>query len=151
MLWLLLLHIAALLMWCAALLYLPVLVLTAPKTRAAFPQPSALYSIERFVFTRVATPFALLAIVAGPLVFLWNGTTAPWLILKLTGVVGLVICHALVGLLILRAEPALRPLEQGEPLPARLRYSGYGLLAAIVGIVCAVLWLVLSKPMLVGN
>lgn len=152
MVWLLILHIAALLMWCASLIYLPVLVAIAPGTRASFVEPSgALPTIERFVFTHVSTPFALLAIVAGTLVFIINYNPHPWLILKLTLVGALVICHALTGLLIMRAEihAAHNGAQSGGvDLPTRFRYSSYGLLVALCGLIVAILWLVLAKPTL---
>lgn len=152
MVWLLVLHIAALLMWCASLVYLPVLMLSAPQTRASFVQPSrALPTIERFVFTHVATPFALLAIVAGTLVFVLNNITHPWLILKLTLVVALVVSHALIGLLLMRAELHVAHGGAGNSatgLPPRFRFSSYGLLAAVCGLIAAILWLVLAKPAL---
>lgn len=152
MVWLLILHIAALLMWCASLIYLPVLVAIAPRARASFVEPSrALPTIERFVFTHVATPFALLAIVAGTLVFVINNITHPWLILKLTLVVALVISHALIGLLLMRTELHIAHGGVGNSrtgLPARFRYSSYGLLAAVCGLIAAILWLVLAKPAL---
>lgn len=152
MLWLLMLHIAALLVWCAALIYLPVLVVVSPRTREARSQPtSSLPSIERFVFTHCATPFALLAIVSGTLVFIVNGTTEPWLIVKLSAVAGLVICHALLGLLILRAEIVDRSSAPGgnvAGLPSTIRIGSYLLLAAVCGLIVTVLWLVLAKPTL---
>lgn len=149
MLWLLMLHIAALLVWCAALIYLPVLVAT-PQTRAApAPSASSAPSIERFIFTLFATPFALLAIVSGTLLFILNETTEPWLIVKLSAVAGLVICHALLGLLLVRVEMIDRPSETdgGVVGPARsVRLGSYLLLAAVFGLIATILWLVLAKP-----
>lgn len=152
MVWLLMLHIAALLMWCAVLIHLPVLLAVAPKTRAAFLEPTAtLPTIERFMFTHFATPFALLAIFAGTLVFLLNGTTQPWLIAKLTAVVGLVICHALLGLMIIRMEAidwtkGDKEVSQRTGLPRSLRYGNYCLITAICSLILVILWLVLAKP-----
>lgn len=151
MLWLLVLHIAALLVWCAALIYLPVLVLSSPSQASSSEPASYLPSIERSIFTHCATPFALLAIIAGTLLFITNGTTEPWLIVKLSAVVGLVICHALLGLLILRAGNSGRapaPDDDVPEMPGAIRIGCYLLLAAVCCLIVMVLWLVLSKPTL---
>ncbi len=152
MLWLLMLHIASLLVWCAALIYLPVL-LVSHRTREAHSQPASYRpSIEHFVFTHFATPFALLAIISGSLIFMTDGTTEPWLIVKLSAVAGLVICHALLGLLILRTENIDRVSASGSDgagLPSTLRIGSYLLLAAVCSLIVTVLWLVLAKPTLV--
>lgn len=152
MLWLLMLHIAALLIWCATLIYLPVLVAVSPRAREGFSLPPAsLLSIEHYIFTHYATPFALLAIVSGTVVFLANGITEPWLIVKLSAVSGLVICHALLGLLILRTENADRssvPDSDFAQRPTLIRIGNYLLLAAVLTLIATVLWLVLAKPSL---
>lgn len=152
MLWLLMLHIAALLIWCATLIYLPVLVTVSPRSREGLSLPSAsLPTIEHFIFTHYATPFALLAIVSGTVVFLVNGIAEPWLIVKLSAVSGLVICHALLGLLILRAENA-DPSSVSEhdfmSLPTIIRIGSYLLLSVALTLIATVLWLVLAKPTL---
>lgn len=111
MLWILVLHICALLLWCAALLYLPVLVAGLHARRADMDETLALRrpfnTLERFVFTHLATPAALVAIMSGTLVFVLNRSVDAWLMVKLTLVVGLVVCHTLAGLLVLRAEMPL--------------------------------------------
>ena len=58
-------------------------------------------SLSRFVFTRISTPAALAAIVAGTLVFLVDYTVDGWLVAKLTLVSLLAVAHTLAGLLIL--------------------------------------------------
>lgn len=152
MLWLLILHIAALLMWCAMLIFLPVLVAVSPQVRKDGSQLATyMPSVEHFIFTHYATPSALLAIVSGTLVFVANGITEPWLIVKLSAVTGLVICHALLGLLILRAQIADRssPLEGSfSGRPATIRTGSYLILAVVSCLIASVIWLVLAKPTL---
>src|SRR5690554_5179500 len=105
MLWFLVLHIIALVFWAAALLYLPALIAARSAHYLPVQEPANPFdSIERFVFTRIATPAALTAIMAGTLVFVIDRTIDPWLIIKLTLVAGLVLCHIAVGGLVLRVE-----------------------------------------------
>src|SRR5690606_39252186 len=99
MLWFLVLHIIALLLSGAALAYLPALV--ASITREKLDIRELRYehnAVARYVFSRLATPAALLAIIAGTIVFLLNRTVEVWLIAKLTLVTALVICHMFTGL-----------------------------------------------------
>ncbi len=138
MLWFLVLHIIALVFWIASLLYLPALVAGHEGRRSPVEvRVNPHNSIERFVFTRIATPAALLAIIAGTLVFVVDRTVDGWLVIKLTVVTALVVCHVGVGLLILR-------MEQGEDRPLR----GWCVLAAgaVITLFSLILWLVLAKP-----
>ena len=143
MLWVLVLHIIALLLWSGTLLYLPPLLAASSPSRVELVEsPTNHASMARFVHTHVATPAALLAIISGTAVFLIDGTVEVWLMAKLTLVTGVVVCHALTGLLILRAE----------------RFAGgrTGLWAwLLAGVLCllmiAIIWLVLAKPTLDGT
>lgn len=138
MLWLLVLHISALLFWCVALLYLPALIATDTNYRNEITStPRQHASIARFLFTHVATPAALAAIVSGTLIFIIEGILAPWLIAKLTLVVGLVASHALLGLLVLRAEHT-------DPAPLRRWCWMLGIILPML--MLAIIWLVLAKP-----
>lgn len=135
--WILAFHIAGLVVWCGALLYLPALIATSgSRTQDATPTGSAA-SLNRVVFTTVATPAALFAIVTGSLLFLFGRTSGAWLILKLTAVTGLVICHVLYGMLILRQE---RNPNASAAMPCLVLGS---LSTVLIG---TVLWLVLAKP-----
>lgn len=136
--WLLGLHIAGLVIWCGALLYLPALI-TAGASRV---QDEALgrgpAALNRMLFTAIATPAALLAIITGSILFLLDRTLGVWLILKLTAVVAMVICHSLYGVLILRHE-------RDPHAPAAVPCILLGTLSTVlIGIV---LWLVLAKPL----
>ncbi|MEQ6327641.1 CopD family protein [Pseudomonas chengduensis] len=131
-----LLHFMALIGWCGALLYLPAMI--AAGTRSSdemFYRDHA--HLTRTVFNLIATPAALLAIGSGTALFLRESIFDPWLILKLTTVAGMVLCHALCGVLILRIERAAEPALRRDCLLIAL------LLSALIG---ATLWLVLAKP-----
>lgn len=138
MIGLLVLHIAALVFWIAALLYLPVLMIGRQNRVVELQEsPHPHDSVARFVFTQVASPAAIVAIMAGTAVFLLNQTTSPWLIAKLTLVVLLAIGHCLMGLLVIR-------LERKQDLSVQ-PWSGL-LLAYFSAMATAITWLVLAKP-----
>ncbi len=131
------LHMTVLIGWCGVLLYLPALIASG-AARAAdgifYPNPVRLL---RAVFTLIATPLALVTIASGTALFLRDGTLGVWLLLKLTAVSAMVICHALCGVLILQVERAPDSRVTG-PCAA---------LAAIIAIlIMVVVWLVLAKP-----
>jgi protoporphyrinogen IX oxidase len=138
MLWLLALHIITLVLWCGSLLYLPALIANTESGNLGSSHSSSEDdSIARFVFTRVATPMAFLAIVSGTLVFLLDRTIEFWLLLKLTLVTGLVLGHAMAGALVRRAE-----VETGGALVLWC----WLLQLALCGLMAAILWIVLAKP-----
>lgn len=138
MLWLLGLHIFGLLVWLATVLYLPILIATESKMREDFIDiPFGMGSLARLIFAYVASPAAIISIIAGTLVFVINDTLTFWLMVKLTIVTILVILHASLGLLITR-------LERQE-----MRYlAGFSwyFLIAIFCCVGSILFVVLAKP-----
>lgn len=138
MLGFLVLHIIALLFWAASLLYLPTLIAGSHDGQLQLRDPNPKKdSLARFLFTRIATPAALAAIMAGTVVFALERVVAFWLIAKLALVATLVVCHALTGMLILRAE------SQRVKHPRRW---GALLIAMEVVLMTGILWLVLAKP-----
>lgn len=130
--WLKVLHLAAVTLWCAALLYLP-LALGAARDGDRLAQ----HRVLRLLYTSVATPAALVAIASGTLIFLWQGPLAPWLVVKLALVALVVLMHAGVGLLVLRSERA------GSPAHCRSCSAVFG--ASLLALSAAA-WLVLAKP-----
>ena len=136
--WLKLLHIAALVIWCGALLYLPALLLHALQLRkdAGFAQGTP--PMPRFFYNSIATPAALVAIASGTLLFLLHGLLGGWLILKLGAVVLMVAAHGCFGWLILRLEMGIFKGVKVASLCA--------LILALTGIL-GVLGVVLSKPL----
>jgi protoporphyrinogen IX oxidase len=138
MLWILVLHIVALLFWCAALLYLPALIAGMHAGRTEITaSPRRHDSVARFVFTHVATPAALLAIISGTAVFLVGNIVELWLIAKLALVLALVVAHALSGLLVLR-------LEDEAALP--VQPWCWILAVTLCSLMAAIIWIVLAKP-----
>ncbi|WFS16468.1 CopD family protein [Pseudomonas sp. 905_Psudmo1] len=129
-----LLHFMALICWCGVLLYLPAMIGTRSSDELFYRDHAHL---TRTVFNLIATPAALLAIGSGTALFLRESIFDPWLIVKLTTVAGMVLCHALCGVLILRIERAAEPALRRDCLLIAL------LLSALIG---ATLWLVLAKP-----
>lgn len=136
--WLLIFHISTMLLWCAALLYMPPLIAGISSRQTDIEQRDRRF-IPRFVFTLAATPLALLTIVFGTGVFLLNGITSIWLILKLTLVGALVVCHVLNGWLVLKIE------TPGKP-PGYLGIACLALWMTSAGLIVAIIWLVLAKP-----
>ncbi|MFC7369939.1 MULTISPECIES: CopD family protein [Vreelandella] len=136
--WLKLLHIAALVIWCGALLYLPALLLHALQLRkdAGFAQSAP--PMPRFFYNSIATPAALVAIASGTLLFLLHGLLGGWLILKLGAVVLMVAAHGCFGWLILRLEMGISSGVKTATLLA--------LLLALAGML-GVLGVVLAKPL----
>lgn len=131
-----LLHFAALLCWCGTLLYLPALIAAGTRrTDPLFYRDHA--HLTRMVFNLIATPAALIAIGSGTALFLRDGTMAGWLIIKLTTVAGMVLCHALCGVMVLR-------IERSPESSVSIRCHILGLVIATF--ITATLWLVLAKP-----
>jgi len=139
--WILLFHISVLLCWCGILLYLPMLIRKIATQKPIFSiSPQDIYSqedIPRIIFTLILTPIALFTIISGTILFIQMKTIAIWLIVKLTLVSGLAICHVLNGLLILRMEK--RP---GKPESL----TCLSLTTVTFLLIIGSLWLVLAKP-----
>ncbi|MDP9940588.1 CopD family protein [Ectopseudomonas alcaliphila] len=131
-----LLHFMALICWCGALLYLPAMIATGSRSNDGLFYRDHAY-LTRMVFNLLATPAALLAIGSGTVLFLRESIFAPWLIIKLTTVAGMVLCHALCGVLILRIDRVAEPALRRDCVLIGL------LLTSLIG---ATLWLVLAKP-----
>lgn len=131
-----LLHFAALLCWCGTLLYLPALIAAGTRrSETLFYRDHA--HLTRMVFTLISTPAALLAIGSGTALFLRDDILTGWLIVKLSTVSGMVLCHALCGVLVLRIEH-----EPERSIGIQCVVIG----AAIAAFIAATLWLVLAKP-----
>ena len=136
--WLLVLHIATLVFWVGLMMYLPLLLASSAAAGRGVPVDSIDHpEFARFLFTRVATPVALVAIIAGTLVFALYQVIGAWLVVKLTLVVLLVANHILLGLLVIRAEAGRKSF---------LRHGCLLSVSATCLLATAVLWVVLAKP-----
>lgn len=138
MIWFLAVHIIAILVWCASLLFLLRLTVVRCPSRqepwdALVPRQHG--SVVRLLFTWVSTPMALLAIISGTWVFLLQGSIDSWLIVKLSLVLLLVVCHTGGGALILRLEAGGNASPWGQLLT---------LLSVLL--MLAIVWTVLAKP-----
>lgn len=138
--WIKFVHIVALVCWCGALLYLPMLI--AKSARIASGPP--LFEddsppVPRFVYNSLVTPAALLAIASGTLLFLVHGLASDWLVLKLLAVAGMVVAHGVSGWLVLR-------LENGHVQGVMMGAVAAWVLAATCMLL--VVGLVLAKPSL---
>jgi protoporphyrinogen IX oxidase len=133
------LHIAALSVWCAGLIALPLLIRNygreeAVRTQAGFAEFRVL---SHRAYTKLVTPAAVIAVAAGTVLIFRLEPPPDWLLAKLFAVAGLVLVHAWLGYLIGRAGE----ISDGRHMPPALP----ALLLA-VGLMGAVLWLVLAKP-----
>lgn len=133
------LHIAALVVWCAGLLALP-LVLQIYGRREHIRTQSGFSEFRLLVhaiYTRIVTPAAIIAIVAGTVLIFLRGLTQDWLVAKLVAVAGMVLVHAWLGHLCVEASIGRGSYRMPQPLlavPPALLFMG------------AVLFLVLAKP-----
>lgn len=132
-------HIAALSLWCAGLVAMPIVLQIygrreEVRTQAGF---SEFRLLMHAAYTRIVTPAAIIAIAAGTGLIFAVGLTQPWLVAKLVAVVGMVLAHAWLGHLTVEASEGRGTYQ----MP-------HALLALPVSLICmgAVLYLVLAKP-----
>lgn len=132
-------HIAALCVWCAGLLALPIVLQVYGRrdelrTQAGF---SEFRLLVHATYTRIITPAAVVTISVGVVLILVIGLTANWLMAKLAVVAGMVLVHAWLGHVCVRASEERGTYRMPSPL-----------LALPLAILCmgAVLYLVLAKP-----
>lgn len=132
-------HIAALAIWCAGLILLPVLLHiygrnTRFKTQTGFTE---FRWLTHYSYTCVISPAAVIAVAVGTVLIFWLEVLDAWMAAKLLAVMGMVVLHAWFGFLIVQA---------GE------RRSAYAIppvglsLIVLVPLMALILWLVLAKP-----
>ncbi|MDO8939488.1 MAG: CopD family protein [Methylicorpusculum sp.] len=137
MLWLLLLHISSVVCWCGSLLYLPALITGAASQHTDIERERQ-QAMMFLVYRLFSTPAALMAILSGTALFITGGISKHWLIIKLTLVAVLVLCHVFSGWMLL--------LTQNRSC------KNIGAASVLLRIVVAILipsivWIVLSKPL----
>lgn len=130
------LHIAALILWCAGLLTLP-LMLAKHKLGEVQADYTRLRLLTHGSYTMIVTPAAVLAITAGTALIYWRGVFDLWMFAKLVAVGMLVVLHTLIGHTV-----GLMNEQRGEYAPP----SPFPLIAASIAIMLVVLLLVLGKP-----
>ncbi|MBE7184047.1 MAG: CopD family protein [Methylobacterium mesophilicum] len=131
-------HIAALVVWSAGLVGLPLVLAKHSPDKPQFDY-ARLRIVTHYAYTRIVTPAAVLAIAFGTALIFLRGVFVPWLFVKLMVVGLLVALHAYVGhvTLVLGEEKG----EVDTPGPTPL--VGAGLVAMLL-----ILLLVLGKPVL---
>ena len=134
-------HIAALLLWCAGLLALP-LVLERHHSDEGQGRYARLRRFTHYGYIAVVTPAAVLAIAAGTALVWMRDAFVPWMFVKLLAVGALVAIHVYVGHTVL-----LMSERRGAHTPAPM--WPVALAAGIVMLV--ILLLVLGKPALPDN
>lgn len=136
MLWLLLLHISAVVCWCGTLLYLPALIAITASQQTTVEQQRHV-AVVLMIYKLFMTPAALIAITSGTALFMVGEIVDLWLVLKLTLVVILVLCHGLSGWVILLTQKAS---DRNVTLPCTLLGAG------VVTLILVIIGVVLTKP-----
>lgn len=134
--WLKLLHIAAVCVWMAGLVSLPGLYVQ----RARILQGERLYLLQRtvrFTFLKLMSPAAFIAIASGAALIFVSQAFQPWLSAKLALVAMLAFLHTLTGLVIIRL------FDDGQIYPV-WRFVGVTVVTLLL--IVGVLMLVLAKP-----
>lgn len=134
--WLKFVHIATIAIWAAGLISLPGLYVQ----RAHVADDEQLYRLQRIVrsaYVRLISPAAFVAVASGIALIFLRETFAAWFSLKLAFVAGLVVIHALTGLVIIRL------FREGEVYPV---WRFVAVTALTFAIVIVILVLVLAKP-----
>jgi len=134
--WLKSIHIAALVFWCACLLYLPGLFAAhaQPLRRRDFHR---LRAQTRMTYVGVASPAAVVAIVSGSALIYLRDVSGGWLPLKLTVVSAMVVLHLVDGWLVSWHR------ERGMSRHSFVLAALVAVPALLIGLV---LWLVLARP-----
>lgn len=131
-------HVAALLVWCAGLLALP-LMLGRHRADEAQADYARLRLLTHLSYIWLVTPAGVVAIIAGTWLIFIRGVYQPWFFAKLVAVALLVILHAWIGHVVL-----LMSERRGEYQP-----PGIGpLIVGSMAVMLCVLLLVLGKPIL---
>ncbi len=136
MLWLKFLHMAALSIWVAGLLYLPAMLLAHHRIKDQ--QDFARIRMgSRFIYMGLVSPAAFIAIGAGAALLLTSDALHPWMFVKLMAVGVLVIAHMQYGHILAHLAD-----EQAQAPTVRVIFvAGAVCLSAALS-----LWLVLAKP-----
>lgn len=136
MIWLKLLHLAAIALWSAGLICLPGLYLQ----RAHVPNRASKHRLQamvRFLYVAILSPAAFVAVGSGIVLIFVRQSFAPWFTLKLALVGALVTIHILTGIVIIRL------FEAGNLYPV---WRFVAVTAVTVLVVAAILIVVLAKP-----
>jgi putative membrane protein len=105
-----LIHIAAIVVWAAGLLYLPGLFAAHPQRAGSEAEFRRLRLQTRLVYVALMSPAAVIAVVSGTVLVFLAAAIGGWIVLKLAAVTGMVLLHVYMGRLlgILLEQPDLR-------------------------------------------
>lgn len=129
-------HIAALSLWCAGLLALPLLLALHEPDRGQH-RFARLRMVTHAGYTRIVTPAAIVAITAGTMLIYLRGTWVPWFLAKLVLVGILALFHAWIG------HVTLEMGERDGDTPAPRAWPVVGGASVVI---VAILTMVLAKP-----
>lgn len=132
------LHIAALILWCAGLLVLP-LMLAKHELGERQADYSRLRLLTHDSYTKIVTPAAVIAIAAGTALIYLRAVFEPWMFAKLVAVGLLVALHALIGHTVVLMSERRGKYAPPSPIP---------LIAGSIATMIVVLLLVLAKPVM---
>lgn len=137
------LHIAALAIWCAGVIALPLLLAKHDADDEQMDY-ARLRMLTHRAYTFIVTPAAVITIAAGTVLIFMRQVFTPWMFAKLVGVGALVLLHAWIGHITLIVGE-----RQGAYAPPRL-WGPAALFGAFIAI-AAILILVLAKPPIDGS
>jgi len=135
--WAMSVHLVGLLTWSAGLFALPALYAAYPNIHDSRSR-QRLRGMARFTFIAIASPAAVITIVAGTVLIHPTGAYEGWLVLKL----GLVALMALFHIVCGRLVVVLHHKPSFWPAGAHL-----ALIAVPAILISCILWLVLAKPL----
>ncbi len=136
MVWVKAMHIVAILIWSAALIYLPMIMATH-SAKLSEPEYLRVHAMSRTIFVVLASPAAIIAILSGTALVALRDVTEPWFAVKLAIVALMSVVHARCGIILAKQT------HEAERANAGIRLMR--ILTPLALIPC-VLWLVLAKP-----
>lgn len=140
MLWLKFIHICGIAIWIAGLLYLAALLASHDEVQDR-QEFARVRMASRFAYMGLVSPAAFVAVAAGSALLFVTDALHPWMFAKLGVVTVLVVVHVQYAYVLTHLA------EEGAKEPTlRIRI----MVVAIVAAALAILYLVLSKPVL-GN
>jgi len=136
MIWLKLVHIAAIALWSGALISLPALYVQ----RAHVDSTASLHRLQalvRFLYVNLLSPAAFIAIASGTALIFLRETFEPWFSVKLALVAAMTVIHVMTG------QVVIRLFDEDEIYPV-WRFTAVTLLT--IAVVTSILTVVLAKP-----
>ncbi len=105
-----LIHLAAIAVWAAGLLYLPGLFAAHPQCAGSDAEFRRLRKQTRVVYVALMSPAAVIAVISGTVLVFLAASIGGWIVLKLAAVTGMVLLHVYMGRLlgVLLDRPDLR-------------------------------------------